>query len=622
MARELGNSILRGLRKMCGIIGVVQSRGNVAPFLHQALKRLEYRGYDSVGITTIDNGQLYIKKDKGKIDEVHKNIDLDDMPGSIGIGHTRWATHGIPSMINSHPHFDCNNEISVVHNGVIDNFLELRKELKSKGHIFKSETDTEVIPHLLEDYLKEGLDIVSALRSVSQKIEGTYAIVVMTTKEPGKIVCTRNGNPLVIGRKGEVSFVSSDIPAFLPMTNNMILLLDGEIAMLSIEGVQIEKLSDGTKVHRETIKVSWTADQAQKSGYPHFMLKEIHEQPDAIRSTLRLQPDIIRKAAEIIHSSKKVYMLAMGTSGHAALAGRHMFASIAGILPVFELSSDFQDTVYGSLSENDCIIAITQSGETTDTITAVKYARTFGVKVVAITNVVGSSITRISDHTIITQAGPEIGVAATKTFMVQLTSLAQIALALGELTKINDIETIEKKRKSLFSLPDIVAEIISMQEVPAREMAHVYYDKPSLLFLGRGISMATAYEGALKLKEIAYNHAEGYSAGESKHGPIALVQDDYPVIFVAPNDQTRNRIIGNIMEMKARGAVIISVIEQGDSNLIELSDNIFTIPKGIEPEFSILAYVVPLQLFSYYMACAKGYDPDKPRNLAKSVTVL
>ncbi|MGD9381309.1 MAG: glutamine--fructose-6-phosphate transaminase (isomerizing) [Candidatus Thorarchaeota archaeon] len=607
---------------MCGIIGVVQKRGQVAPFLHQALKRLEYRGYDSVGVTTIAEDQLHMKKDKGKIEEVHMKLNLDEMPGSIGIGHTRWATHGIPSMYNSHPHFDCNNEVAVVHNGVIDNFLELRKELASKGHKFGSETDTEVIPHMIEDYMADGMNLTEAITEVTKRIEGTYAIVAMTTKEYGKIVCTRDGNPLVLGRKEDTTYVSSDIPAFLPMTSDMILLLDGEIATLDTEGVVIRKLSDGTVVDRETIEISWTADQAQKGGFPHFMLKEIHEQPDAIRNTLRLRPEVLQDAAQLILESRNVYFLAMGTSGHAAIAGKHMFASLAGILPRFELASEFPDTVYGALSENDCIVAITQSGETTDTISSLKYAKGFGTKVIAITNVVGSSVTRIADHIIITQAGPEIGVAATKTFMVQLTSLAQLALVLGELTGLVDKRILKEKRKGLEKLPETISEVISRNEEQARRLAGLLHNKPSLLFLGRGISQATSEEGALKLKEIAYNHAEAYSAGQSKHGPIALVHDGYPVIFVAPRDETRNRIIGNIMEMKARGASIISVIERGDEELESLSDHLFTIPSGIESEFSVMPYVVPLQLFSYYMARRKGYDPDKPRNLAKSVTVL
>ena len=607
---------------MCGIIGVVQQRGAVAPFLHQALKRLEYRGYDSVGVTTIANNTLYTKKDKGKIEEVHRRLNLDEMPGLIGVGHTRWATHGAPSMLNAHPHFDCENKIAVVHNGVIDNFMELRKELSERGHKFNSETDTEVIPHMIEDFMKQGLDLVGAMKEVTKQIEGTYAIVAMSTEENDKIVCTRDGNPLVIGTKSGASYVSSDIPAFLPMTNDMILLLDGEVASLTKKGVSIEKLSDGASVNRETIKVSWTADQAQKSGYPHFMLKEIHEQPDAIKNTLRLRPENIDNAANIIRNSEHVYMLAMGTSGHAALAGRYMFASLAGIIPSFELASDFPDTVYGALSERDCIVAITQSGETTDTITAVKYAKQYGTKVVAITNVVGSSITRLADYTIITQAGPEIGVAATKTFMVQLTSLALIALALAEMTKFRDSDEILRKRSSLDKLPELISEVISRNEEKARRIASILYEKPSLLFLGRGISISTAEEGALKLKEISYNHAEAYSAGESKHGPIALVQKDYPVIFIAPPDKTRNRIVGNIMEMKARGATIISVIPKDDDEIASLSDYIFAIPGMVETEFSVMPYIVPLQLFSYYMALRKGYDPDKPRNLAKSVTVL
>ena len=575
-----------------------------------------------MGVTTIAGDTLHTKKDKGKIEEVHKRLNLDEMPGLIGIGHTRWATHGAPSMLNAHPHFCCENRIAVVHNGVIDNFMELRKELNEKGHKFSSETDTEVIPHMIEDFMKEGMDLTKAIKEVTKRIEGTYAIVAMSTDENDRIVCTRDGNPLVIGTKSGASYVSSDIPAFLPMTNDMILLLDGEIANLTTEGVHIEKLSDGSSVNRETIKISWTADQAQKSGYPHFMLKEIHEQPDAIKNTLRLRSESIEEAAKIIMKSEKVYMLAMGTSGHAAQAGRHMFASLAGTLPSFELASDFPDTVYGALSEKDCIIAITQSGETTDTITAVKYAKQHGVKVVAITNVVGSSITRLADHTIITQAGPEIGVAATKTFMVQLTSLALIGLALGEMVGFKEPSEIQRKRSSLEKLPELISEVISRNEERARKLASVLYEKPSLLFLGRGISIATAEEGALKLKEIAYNHAEAYSAGESKHGPIALVQDDYPVIFIAPSDDTRNRIVGNIMEMKARGATIISVIQKTDDEIAGLSNHVFAIPEQTEPEFSVMPYVVPLQLFSYYMALRKGYDPDKPRNLAKSVTVL
>jgi glucosamine--fructose-6-phosphate aminotransferase (isomerizing) len=607
---------------MCGIIGVVQKRGQVAPFLHQALKRLEYRGYDSVGVTTIAENQLHMKKDKGKIEEVHMKLNLDEMPGTMGIGHTRWATHGIPSMYNSHPHFDCNDKIAVVHNGVIDNFLELRKELAEKGHKFGSETDTEVIPHMIEDFMDDGMNLTEAVTEVTKRIEGTYAIVAMTTKEYGKIVCTRDGNPLVLGKKVDTTYVSSDIPAFLPMTKDMILLLDGEVATLTTDGVEIRKLSDGSVVERETIEISWTADQAQKGGFPHFMLKEIHEQPDAIRNTLHLRPEVLNKAAQLINESSNVYFLAMGTSGHAAIAGKHMFASLAGVVPRFELASDFPDTVYSALSENDCIVAITQSGETTDTIFAVKYAKTFGTKVIVLTNVVGSSITRIADHTIITQAGPEIGVAATKTFMVQLTALAQIALVLGEMTGILDKPLLRKKRERLGKLPEIISEVISRNEEQARRLAGIFYDKPSLLFLGRGISQATAEEGALKLKEIAYNHAEAYSAGLSKHGPIALVHDGYPVVFIAPRDETRNRLIGNIMEMKARGALVISVIEKGDEELESLSDHLFTIPKEIDSEFSVMPYIVPLQLFSYYMARRKGYDPDKPRNLAKSVTVL
>lgn len=605
---------------MCGIVGVVQERGEVAPFLHQALKRLEYRGYDSVGLTTIYEGKLHTKKDKGKIDEVHKRLNLDDLPGRMGIGHTRWATHGVPSLLNAHPHFDCDNRVAVVHNGVIDNFMKLRKELK-KNHKFKSETDTEVIPHMIEDLLEQGYDLKEAVAQVTTRINGTYAIVAMRVDEPDRIVCTRDGNPLVIGKGKDASYVSSDIPAFLPMTRDMILLLDGEIAIITPEEIKIEKLSDGSEVERDAVKISWTADQAEKAGFPHFMLKEIHEQPDAVHNTLRIRKETIEKAGEMIFNSERIYVIAMGTSGHAGMACKHMFASMSEIVPVFELASDFEDTIYDTLSEDDLVLAITQSGETTDTVSAAKYAKKFGSTVIAVTNVVGSSITRVADHTIITQAGPEIGVAATKTFMVQLTALAQIAIELGRFSGSSE-KLIERKERSLEKIPDVISTVIATEEEKARSIAGVYYDAPSLLFLGRGISIATAREGALKLKEIAYNHAEAYSAGESKHGPIALVEEGYPVIFVAPKDQTRERLVGNIMEMKARGASIISVIEKGDEELKDLSDHVFQVPQGIEPEFSVMPFVIPLQLFSYYMATRKGYDPDKPRNLAKSVTVL
>ncbi len=594
----------------------------MAPFLHQALKRLDYRGYDSVGVTTIHNSQLYTKKDKGKIEEVHKKLDLDDLPGSIGIGHTRWATHGIPSLYNAHPHFDCKNSIAVVHNGVIDNFMELRHELVMRGHHFTSETDTEVIPHMIEELMNEGMSLTQALKSVAKKLKGTYAIVAMSTRDPRRIVCTRDGNPLVIGRGSDASYVSSDITAFLPVTNRMILLLDGEVATLTDHDIIIERLKDDVVIHRDPIAISWTADQAQKGGFPHFMLKEIHEQPEAIRNTLHMNEETLKSAAQMIADAQHVYMLAMGTSGHAALAGRYMFSSLAGILPSFEIASDFQDTVGNILSEDDCIVAITQSGETTDTLMAVKYAKSQGAKTIAITNVVGSSVTRITDQTLITYAGPEIGVAATKTFVVQLTALAQLALMTGNITNFKSAELLASKRSALQRMPEIVSEIITRNEEPARSLASLYSKKQSMLFLGRGISIATAYEGALKVKEVAYVHAEGYSAGESKHGPIALVEKGYPVFVIAPRDDTRDRIIGNIMEMKARGGTITAIIERGDVDLKNLADHIFEIPPGVEPEYSTIAYVVPLQILSYYMATIRGYDPDKPRNLAKSVTVL
>ncbi|MDW8040067.1 MAG: glutamine--fructose-6-phosphate transaminase (isomerizing) [Nitrososphaerota archaeon] len=608
---------------MCGIFGCILREGNAAPVIHQALKRLEYRGYDSVGEATIHEGKLYIKKDSGKIDEVHKIHNLDDLPGKIGIGHTRWATHGAPLQVNAHPHLDCAGQIAVVHNGIIENFAELRLELENKGHVFVSKTDTEVLAHLIEEALKSNpfLNLADAVLDAVRKVEGSYAIAVISPKEPNKIICARNESPLVLGLSDSALYCASDIPAFLPLTNKTVIIEDGELAILSSEGFEIRKISDSSLVVREPKIVDWTPEMAVKQGYPHFMLKEIHEQPACLRNTLRLQEHYLDLMATFLDRAKEVFLVACGTSYHACLAASYMFSKLAYLATYPVIASEFMEQHGKSVNIDSTILAVSQSGETADTIAAVNVARQRAATVLGLTNVIGSTLTRISRVYISQQSGPEIGVAATKTFTSQLSVLAQLALRLakkrGKISQ-DEMDFIEAKLKKL---PDIVETVITTQEEKVKAIAKKYKDSKVFFFLGRGISTATAYEGRLKLMEIAYVPSIAFPAGESKHGPISLVEEGFPVVFVCPKDDTHKTAIGNIMEMKARGASIIAVIEEGDEEVKRLADDYVEIPKGVPDVLSPIPFVIPLQLLAYHMAVEKGYDPDKPRNLAKSVTV-
>jgi len=616
---------------MCGIVGIASNfmeDRSIGVLLKEALLRLEYRGYDSAGIATIYNNKLYIKKDKGTIKEIHRKINFDDLPGNCGIGHTRWATHGSPNLINAHPHCDCNDRIAVVHNGIIENFYELKNKLISKGHVFKSETDTEVIPHLIESHLKGRVrrsSVEEAIEKTIRELKGTYAIVVIYVGLPDTIFCVRNENPLVIGINSNAIYCASDITAFLPMTNKVLMLNNNEIATITSNRIEINNTNlEETDINdRKIVRISWTPEMAQKGGRPHFMQKEIHEQPIAISNTLKIDWNKILKFGEYIHNTPpgNIYITAAGTSYHAALAGKYMFTKIANtqIHPV--ISSEFREYIGNTLNNDSLLIAISQSGETADTINAIDFAKQQGAKIISITNVLGSNITRKSDYFIYTQAGPEIGVAATKTFSVQLTSLALCSLGLAELNgSLLNNEILEFKNR-LNNIPMIIKNFISSKEEKVRIIANKYYQNKNFLFLGRGVNYPTALEGALKLKEISYLHAEGYAAGESKHGPIAMIEKDYPVIFVAAPDETYDKILGNVMEMKARGAKIFSIIQENDQTIKTLSDDFIEIPRNIDLPFSPIVYIVPLQLFSYYVAIKCGYDPDKPRNLAKSVTV-
>jgi len=608
---------------MCGIFGCILKEGNAAPIIHSSLKHLEYRGYDSVGIATISDGKIFIKKDVGKIDEVDKIVNLDDMPGSIGIGHTRWATHGAPLKVNSHPHTDCKGEIAVVHNGIIENFMELKSELENLGHTFVSKTDTEVMPHLIEETLKQNpkLSFKQAVMESLKRIEGSYAFAIISTREPDKIICARNESPLVLGINGKGVFCASDIPAFLDVTNKAVMINNGELVILTASGYEIRKISDNSPIKRDPITVEWTAEMAVKQGYPHFMIKEIHEQPETLRNTLRIQDHYLDLLATFLDRATEVFLVACGTSYHACLAASYMFSKLA-FLPTYPVyASEFLEQCGKSVSIDSTILAVSQSGETADTIAAVSCAQQRAATVLSLTNVIGSTMTRISRVYIGTQAGPEIGVAATKTFTSQLSVLAQLALKLSKKRGKISQDEMDCLEENLKKMPEDVETIVRTQEEKIKQIAKKYAASKVFFFLGRGISTATAFEGRLKLMEIAYIPSIAFPAGESKHGPISLIEEGFPVVFICPRDDTHKTVIGNIMEMKARGAHIISVIEEGDEEIKSLSEDYIEVPKGIPSVLSPIPFAVPLQLLAYYVSLEKGFNPDMPRNLAKSVTV-
>ena len=608
---------------MCGIFGCILKEGNAAPLIHSSLKHLEYRGYDSVGIATISNGKIFIKKDAGKIDEVDKIVDLDDMPGSIGIGHTRWATHGAPLKVNSHPHMDCKGEIAVVHNGIIENFMELKTELENLGHKFLSKTDTEVMPHLIEETLKQNpkLSLQQAVIESLKRIEGSYAFAIISSREPDKIICARNESPLVLGINDKGIFCASDIPAFLEITNKAVMINNCELVILTAGGYEIRRIPDNSLVKRDPIIVEWTAEMAVKHGYPHFMIKEIHEQPETLRNTLRIQDHYLDLLATFLDRANEVFLVACGTSYHACLAASYMFSKLA-FLPTYPVyASEFLEQCGKSVSIDSTILAVSQSGETADTIAAVSCAQQRAATVLSLTNVIGSTMTRISRVYIGTQAGPEIGVAATKTFTSQLSVLAQLALKLSKKRGKISQDEMDCLEENLKKMPEDVETIVRTQEEKIKQIAKKYAASKVFFFLGRGISTATAFEGRLKLMEIAYIPSIAFPAGESKHGPISLIEEGFPVVFICPRDDTHKTVIGNIMEMKARGAHIISVIEEDDEEIKSLSEDYIEVPKGIPSVLSPIPFAVPLQLLAYYVSLEKGVNPDMPRNLAKSVTV-
>ena len=606
---------------MCGIFGAILREGRVAPLIHDGLKRLEYRGYDSVGFATLHSGSLQVRKDAGGIDEVVSSLRMDEMPGAIGIGHTRWATHGAPEMVNAHPHTDCEGKIAVIHNGVIENFMELKEELINKGHSFKSRTDTEIIAHLVEEEMKGDIELGEAILKSLKRLEGSYALAILSPSDPEKIFCARHESPLVLGVSDDGVFCASDVSAMLPYTNRVVYLRNGEFAVIDVEGYKITKIQDGSPVERELQEVTWSLEMAEKQGYPHFMLKEIYEQPKSLRGSLRLQQAYLDLLTTLLDRGRELFLVAAGTSYHSCVAASYMFSKLAKLTTFPAISSEFVEQYGSSVGTDSIILAVSQSGETYDTLKAIDHARMRAATVLGVTNTVGSTLTRVSRAYLIQQSGPEIGVAATKTFTSQLIVLAQLALKLARTRGKISQDEVDDFEERLMLVPSYVEETLERHGKGIQALVDKYAGEKLFVFLGRGISSATALEARLKLLELTYVPSLAYPAGESKHGPISIIEEGVPVIFLCPRGETRKDIIGSIMEMKARGARIISVCEEGDREITMISDDIIEMPKGIPEVLSPIPYVVPLQLFAYYLAVQKGLDPDKPRNLAKSVTV-
>ena len=615
---------------MCGIFGIITNQGNISlgKVVLEGIKRLEYRGYDSCGIVALSNSKLYIKKDSGKIEEIQKKINLAEVPNDakLALAHTRWATHGAPTKINSHPHLDCSSKIAVVHNGIIDNFIELRKKLIDQGHIFKSDTDTEIIPHLIEDEMKKGLNFKNSVIEALKLCKGAYGLAICHVDYPDSIIVARKKSPLVIGvEEGKTTYCASDIPAFLPLTRKCYIMEDNELAILKAGEVEFFNLKTNKKIEKELELIEWSIDAAEKGGYEHFMLKEIYEEPTAMRSTLKISNELLRIFAIILWSAENIYITAAGTSFYASLAGKHIITHFLGKYIQAIECSEFQTQLSNSLKDNSVIIALSQSGETIDTIEAVRWARKKkNVKILTITNVVGSSLTRYSDHVIVTQAGPEIGVAATKTYNTQVLTMGLIAIEIAKLRKVISESEIEMYQNALESTPRIIESFLKSNIELIKNTVTTLEKSANFFFLARGISIATAKEGGLKLKEVACRFIEGYSAAHAKHGPISLVREGFPIIFIAPPDETYRRLIGNVMEFKARGGKIISLVVESDDIISELSDISIRIPQPGTKYYNIfspITFTPALQLLAYYAAILHGLDPDKPLNLSKTVTV-
>jgi glucosamine--fructose-6-phosphate aminotransferase (isomerizing) len=607
---------------MCGIVGYVGKK-EATPFLIEGLSKLEYRGYDSAGVSVINEGKLNLTKCKGRLANLEAKIKAEPVIGSIGIGHTRWATHGEPSDRNSHPHTNDKGTISVVHNGIIENYLKLRERLISKGYVFHSETDTEVIPNLVDYYYKG--DLTEAVMKAVEKMEGSYAIGVISSYEPDKMVAVRKDSPLIVGLGKDEYYIASDIPAVLAHTREVYLLEDKEFVVLTQAGVKL-LTSEGDEIKKDIYHVTWNADAAEKGGYEDFMLKEIHEQPKAIKDTMtsRIAPgkpitlDDITITKEQIKNIDRIYIVACGTAYHAGVVGKYAIEKLAKIPVEVDVASEFRyrDPL---INERTLMIVVSQSGETADTLAALRLAKTNGARVIAVTNVVGSSISREADDVLYTWAGPEIAVASTKAYVTQLIAMYIIALFFAQNKETLSNDEIEAIKNEMLLLPEKAEEVLKTKEVVQKFAAQTYMHK-DMFFLGRGVDYAVAMEGSLKLKEISYIHSEAYAGGELKHGPIALIEDGTVVITLATQEELFDKMVSNIREVKTRGAKVLAFAFEGHTEIEKTVDQARYIPKTL-PILAPVLSVIPLQLLSYYMATIKGCDVDKPRNLAKSVTV-
>ena len=618
---------------MCGIVGYVGNK-QVVPLIIDGLRKLEYRGYDSAGIAVVDeNCELSLRRAEGKLRNLEECIRLKPLDGTYGIGHTRWATHGRPTEENAHPHRDCTGRIVVVHNGIIENYLKLKEILREKGHVFKTETDTEIVAHLIEEHQKEGLEFEPAVRKTVQELRGIFALSIISADEPDKIIAVREGPPVVIGLGDGEFFVASDIPAILQHTRDVFYLGEREIAVLTKDSVRVTDY-DGNVIEPKQQRITWDPIMAEKGGFKHFMLKEIFEQPRAVRDTSqgRVSLDTGRIYLGEMNISEEDFLgitsikiAACGTSWHAALAGKYMIEELARVPVEVDYASEFR---YRNpvLRETDLLVVISQSGETADTIAAMREAKQSGCKVLAICNVQGSMITREAEGTILTHAGPEIGVASTKAFTSQMIAIYLFALYLGQLRGKIDEPRAKKYAQELAELPLKIEQLLSDAD-SIEELSREFFRSQDFLYLGRGINFPVALEGALKLKEISYIHAEGYPAGEMKHGPNALIDEKLPVVIVNTREQgdkaselRYEKTHSNIVEVKSRDGIILSILTEGDEMSSLVSDFIVEVPRASDLLAPILS-IVPLQLLAYHIAVRRGCDVDQPRNLAKSVTV-
>jgi glucosamine--fructose-6-phosphate aminotransferase (isomerizing) len=608
---------------MCGIVGYIGSR-RTAEVLLDGLKRLEYRGYDSAGIAVFHQGRIEIRRNEGKLKKLEEQIRGEDFDGRIGIGHTRWATHGRPSNENAHPHKA--GRVAVVHNGIIENYLPLREFLKRKGRVFTSETDTEVISHLIDDFIEEGSPFPDAVRMALDKIQGSYALGILFEGDEKRLIAARNESPLVVGIGEGEYFIASDVPPILPYTRDFIFMEDGEVALLSSDGVKFIN-TKGDEVSKEPRRVNWNPLMAEKGGYKHFMLKEIFEQPRAVVDTIRGRFSVekgdavlegVRFDPMFLKKIRRVNLIACGTSYHAALVGKFLIEAFCRIPVEADIGSEFRyrNPIVG---KDDLIVAISQSGETADTLAGLREAKRKGAMTLAICNVVESSLAREADQVIYTHAGPEIGVASTKAFTTQLTILFLLALRIGRELGLLSNEEGKALIEKLVRIPHLMEEMLKTSHQVAK-IARKYLYTRDFLYLGRGINYPIALEGALKLKEISYIHAEGYPAGEMKHGPIALIDREMPVVVLAPRNDVYEKVISNVEEVKAREGKVIALVSQSDREAIQKVDDILFIPET-HPFLTPILLTLPLQLLAYYMADLKGTDVDQPRNLAKSVTV-